>query len=478
MKITLENAICKIHSNDRELIAGLDKLLSYVNQNADYAHAKCLGGISRLNKMVARESDENIVAKHKKMLKKLLFNLEQLEKDRVVRLLDRKTKEFPAGLLPRVLDHLDELGVYWEIDDQRNGNVPSNNLTLVKPLPELRYYQEGAVAAALENERGVLEMATGSGKTVMIATLLSKLKVNALVITPSLDITQGVYETMAHFFGEKQVTILNAKKPKLSKVNVVNIQTLVGMDPKLFENVHCMISDEFHHSGSNSYIDINFTHLRNCYYRYGFTATNFRNAGDDMALEGVLSNRLYHYPASQAIKDGFLVGPEVRWIYNKCKEGKTYQNEYKEWLVQNEDRNLKAAKLAKDHLKDHVIILVQQVAHGKLLQELLPHAELLTGSEDRDERRRMLDNFRSGKLNCLIGTSVLGEGVDLPVADVLILAGGGKSKIQVMQNIGRVMRLFPGKTKATVYDFRDEGSKYLSDHSNQRAAIYAEVYGK
>lgn len=475
VKLILQNSTCEIVTDNKELLVDVSEQLTYINKSVDFAYAKTLGQVSRYNKMVARETNEAIVAKYKSMLRKLLFNIDQLEATRRVKLM--KGKEFPAGLLPRVMDYLDGRKIYWELDDKRNSNVPKVNLKLLRPIPELRYYQKEAIEKALESERGVLEMATGSGKTLIISKLLSELKVKSLIITPSLDITQGVYDTMVSFFGEKQVSVLDGKKPKFAIVNIVNIQTLVKMDPKFFIDIHCMLTDEFHHSGSISFLDINFTHLKSCYFRYGLTATNFRNAGDGMALEGVLSNRLYHYPATKAIKDGFLTKPEFMWIYNKTKPNNNYQTEYKNGIVENKDRNHKIVEIAKSHPNDSVIILVQQVAHGNLLLADLPKARLLTGSENREDRQKMLDDFRSGKLKCLIGTSVLGEGVDLPIANVLVLAGGGKSKIQVMQNVGRVMRLFPGKTKALVYDFREEGSKYLASHATERAAIFVEVYG-
>jgi superfamily II DNA or RNA helicase len=87
----------------------------------------------------------------------------------------------------------------------------------------------------------------------------------------------------------------------------------------------------------------------------------------------------------------------------------------------------------------------------------------------------MMEDFKSGKLKCLIGVDkILGEGVDLPIAKVLIMAGGGKSKIQVMQNVGRVLRLYPDKDKALIYDFADNGGRWIQAHSELREEIYSE----
>jgi len=58
---------------------------------------------------------------------------------------------------------------------------------------------------------------------------------------------------------------------------------------------------------------------------------------------------------------------------------------------------------------------------------------------------------------------------------VLIMGGGGKARSQIMQNIGRVLRIYPGKEEALVYDFVDRGSKWLHEHSLLRQEIY-EIY--
>jgi superfamily II DNA or RNA helicase len=62
-------------------------------------------------------------------------------------------------------------------------------------------------------------------------------------------------------------------------------------------------------------------------------------------------------------------------------------------------------------------------------------------------------------------------GVDIPSLDALIMAGGGKSTVRVLQRIGRVIRPFPGKTDAMVMDFLDN-ARYLDKHSATRLAVY------
>lgn len=311
-----------------------------------------------------------------------------------------------------------------------------------------------------------------TGKTLTIARMIWELGVKTLVITPNKSITDNMVDTLVKHFGKGKVSKLSTKMTKTNDINVCNIQALIKMNPELFNDLDCVIIDEFHHASAATYQEVNEKHLRNCYYRIGMTATNFRNDGSDLALEAVLSEVLYEYTIKQAIADGFLIRPKFHIEETSLEARSTYQKEYKEGIVENEERNDLIAQIAEHHAADSVIILVQQIEHGEKLKDMIPSATFLHGDEKDSVRVNVMNDYRKGKIKCLIGTSVIGEGVDLPRASILILAGGGKAKSAVMQNVGRVLRPFEGKTTAIVYDFTDTGSSYLEEHSKLRQEIY------
>ena len=70
----------------------------------------------------------------------------------------------------------------------------------------------------------------------------------------------------------------------------------------------------------------------------------------------------------------------------------------------------------------------------------------------------------------LCHNSLADEGLNLPSLDALILAGAGKSPTRMIQRIGRVLRISPGKTEAIVIDFKDR-VRYLSGHYKKRREI-------
>jgi superfamily II DNA or RNA helicase len=71
-----------------------------------------------------------------------------------------------------------------------------------------------------------------------------------------------------------------------------------------------------------------------------------------------------------------------------------------------------------------------------------------------------------------IATPIFDEGVDVPGIDVLILAGGGKSNIKLLQRLGRGMRTDPDKVQLLVLDFIDDTNRYLFKHSEERLNVY------
>jgi superfamily II DNA or RNA helicase len=88
-----------------------------------------------------------------------------------------------------------------------------------------------------------------------------------------------------------------------------------------------------------------------------------------------------------------------------------------------------------------------------------------------------LAGFNNKDFRILIGSTIIGEGIDIRSSDHLIMAQGGKSEIAVTQAIGRVVRLFPGKKIGWLHDFSFEGTKYLQGHLVERIKVYENNFG-
>lgn len=67
----------------------------------------------------------------------------------------------------------------------------------------------------------------------------------------------------------------------------------------------------------------------------------------------------------------------------------------------------------------------------------------------RQERKDLLWALKRGRLKALAAPSILDEGIDVPDIDLAVVMGGSKSRRQMIQRMGRVLRLKADGRKAT-----------------------------
>lgn len=79
-------------------------------------------------------------------------------------------------------------------------------------------------------------------------------------------------------------------------------------------------------------------------------------------------------------------------------------------------------------------------------------SEFLDGSLDPAERDRRIKAFEAGEILVLTSCDVVSEGFDLPAIEVAILLRPTKSLSLYLQQVGRALRVFPGKTEAIILD--------------------------
>lgn len=210
------------------------------------------------------------------------------------------------------------------------------------------------------------------------------------------------------------------------------------------------------------------------------SGTPFRDKGDDILIEGCFGRKIIEINASYLIKRGFLVKPYISFIPIKNMKGENlgpYSSVYKSAIVENAFRNEMIAKLSENlfNMGRTTIVLVQQIHHGEILEELIPNSVFIHGSSGK-KRQRHIQDIKNGHAKITIASSILDEGLDCKPLDALVLAGAGKSSTRALQRIGRIIRnyTYPDgrvKTDAFVYDFRDH-QKYLSKHALARHKIY------
>lgn len=114
-------------------------------------------------------------------------------------------------------------------------------------------------------------------------------------------------------------------------------------------------------------------------------------------------------------------------------------------------------RLASDARRSRALVFCVSVAHAEFMTDWLNRAGLpaacVVGTTGGEERRRAPQRLMSGELCALVTVDLYNEGIDLPMVDTLLLLRPTQSPVLFQQQIGRGLRLAPGKDSCLVLDF-------------------------
>jgi superfamily II DNA or RNA helicase len=419
-----------------------------------------------------------------KRVAQLSFALKKLEETEWV--CWYKDDTFPTGHLNIVIDVLTAINADFAVVDNRVIPSPYVIYTQKNKPHQPRYYQEEMIKLALANGRGVFESAVGTGKTLVMIHLIKHMGVNTLIVVPSSSLKTQIFDEVYNVYGHKfvqQIESADIKSKKLLKpIRICTIQTIASLQKSgnlkhLIKDVDMILTDEFHHSASTSFTNL-LSEIDHIYFRFGFTGTFLRNDNKTLDMWGFLSNALYRYKACQAIADGYLTPVKVKIYELRGKSSPNYQKEYDKNYCGGEEIIYKVLDIVKNvNPKDKILILVNRKDKaGNIFHEVLNAHNIantyISGDDTSDRVAKAIRDFNDEKINILIGSSIIGEGIDVRSADHLIMAQGGKSPITIVQAVGRLVRLFKNKTIGIVHDFDFIGTKYMSKHLKLRLDIY------
>jgi superfamily II DNA or RNA helicase len=390
----------------------------------------------------------------------------------------KKGMAFPTGLVWMVREVLDKHHIGYEHVDLRVKPLEQPSLPLHNVI--LRPYQEQVVNDSIEQQRAVIRISTGGGKTVCIAALVGKLNLTTLILIHRKEIMQQIKETLERIL-QVPVGTVGAGVVDVQKITVAMVQSSHELK-EFFPSVDVLIGDEGHHAPCETYWQVA-QECKNAYYRYLWTGTDWREDNMSILLDGFAGKKKWDINASKLIQDGWLVPPEI-FLYDfkherKARKGMPYAEIYDAEITNNYERNKLVVDIAMKAVRANksTLILINYIEHGenllKIFKSVYPDIEFIHGSTDAVKRQKVVEEFKVGIRKLIISSNILGEGWDAPKLEVLITARAEASTISAYQAIGRVLRSSEGKTKAIIVDIGDSGVKYLESHTNSRISIYS-----
>ena len=358
---------------------------------------------------------------------------------------------------------------------------------------DLREYQREALDAWRDaDDRGVLELPTGAGKTVIAIRAMVELGVPTLVVVPTVDLLdQWQRELDAEF--DVPVGRFGGGEQRQEAITVSTYDSAYLKAEDVGDAFEFVVFDEVHHLGGEGYRDV--ARLLAAPARLGLTATFERPDGAHETVAELIGDRVYALDVDDLAGD-HLAPYDIRRIEVELTSDERERYEEKQGtfveyvrdagitfssgsdyleLVKRSgnDPAAREALLAKQdareimmnasrkrdrlesildrHRDDRVIVFT---AHTDLVYRLserflLPAITAETGAK---ERREILERFREGTYGRVVAANVLDEGVDVPDANVAVILSGSGSEREFTQRLGRILRPKADDGRAILYE--------------------------
>lgn len=358
------------------------------------------------------------------------------------------------------------------------GMKPAGEFTL--PGITFRPGQKELIQKAVKAGRGIIKAPTGSGKTIVIAAILQAYRGSpSLVLAHTNDLVRQAASELIKFGFESVGVVGGGRKDMEKEITVSTVQTFKNLDlKKLRRRYGCVIVDEAHHAKSPSYVTILSTLLAP--HRFGVTATLPTDQESILKIEGTIGPLIAELDLEKATNLQILVKPQIKFLrYNSprnLREIKNYRSSYEYGIIRNRPRNVKIRDFVWEMEKEgkSCLVMVVNKEHGRILSSMLD-VPFVQGATEIEDRLTLKSNLDKKHIKTLISSVVFQEGVNIKSLDCIILAGGGKGELPLLQKIGRGLRTFKGKKTCVVVDFLDLDNRHLLFHLGHRIGVYSDL---
>lgn len=342
----------------------------------------------------------------------------------------------------------------------------------------LRPYQKEIIDLIIQSpeKRQLISLPTGTGKTIIFSELAKKLNIPTLILAHRDELIQQAKDKLLSVWSDANPGIVKAKFNETDhNVTIGSVQTLARTKRReqLRPDIGLIITDECHHAAANSYKRIyDQYHVldaesANGTLHVGFTATPMRN--DKKGLATIYDKITYEGQFIDFVSAGYLCDLEFQGVESSLDldgvkttqlsgYGRDFQIGQLSQTVNTEELRHNIITAYQEHAQDrkHTLGFAVDRDHAWALHQSFIMAGIASGYIDgetpADERKEILEQFRTGEIQVLWNILVLTEGFDFPEVDCILLARPSKSPGLLTQIIGRGTRPAPGKANCLILD--------------------------
>ena len=424
--------------------------------------------------------------------------------DGKIRLFNQMSGEIYFGLVPYIEEFAkrNNISIKYKEGVQNEGKYGTSILggfvRRVSPKSkgkslQIRDYQMAAFSHAVRNNRSLLLSPTASGKSLVIYLLSRWYESNrVLILVPTTSLVEQMYSDFLDYgyLEAKMQKIYQGHSREITKeVTISTWQSLYKMPRKFFEQFGCILGDEVHLFKAKSLTNImNKMHMTQ--YRHGFTGTLDGMQTHRLVLEGLFGSVNKVVSTKELMDKKTLAKLNIQCIVlqypdkdKKFMKDQSYQDEV-DLLVRDIRRNKFIINLT-THLKGNTLLLFQFVEkHGAVLYDMLKDLDRKvfyvhggTDTQTRENIREITEKEKSAIIVASYGT--FSTGINIRNLHNVVFSSPSKSRIRVLQSIGRGLRQGTDKSTATLFDIADDLSwkskqNFTLRHFMERINIYNE----
>lgn len=394
------------------------------------------------------------------------IHLYRTEEDKII---------LPRGYGNLLIGYLRGAGIKYQLIDNR---VILPKIKFNSSI-QLRDYQEEAVAVMVLHKQGGIVAPCGSGKTMIILSAMERIGQPSLVVTHTKELAEQFIDRACAVFDitRDEVGFIGDGKFSIGdRLTIALIQTLSKCEIDLSEKFGAVFVDEAHHLPAKSFF-IPVGQFK-ALHRFWVSATPERADGLSDMIYAASGPVLHTIDQSQVP----TIIPRLRVVETKfiCDEF-----EYVKIigdLIKDKERNKQIVQTIVGEAEgNYSLILSERIEHLEILKELLHKAlpglniDILTGSLKKKDRADVMKRVQNKEVDILLATQLAREGLDIPFLNRLFLTVPKKSPSSVQQEVGRIMRPYPGKSECLVVDFWDSKHGMLKSQYWKRREVYGKI---
>lgn len=399
-----------------------------------------------------------------------------------------ETGFFLTGLCKVVINFAEQQGSKVTIVDERKSDFSFNDtLNFIFKDIELREYQSKPIVKLKSKTikdipfcRGIVDAATNAGKDYIMAFIHLNLNCKTILVVHNQDLFDKAIKFFSKFF---EVGYVSSKGTVFKDFTICMQKTLsnrMAKDvniKKAVNEVNCLFVDECHRASGKDYFKL--VNSINCPIRLGFSGTSlaFDDPSKKLKMIGMFGPVFYRLSNKFLIDNGFSQRPVIK-VYDipvSLPVTLNYRDDYENNVMFSNSRANVIRELIEDRPNKQILITVKEIEHGDYIfnKLLLSNITVKVGwvhGKDK-QRAQKLQDFADCKINVLIASMIVKEGLNIPCINSIFMAQGGKSVITVKQITGRGLRHDDENDDFELVEFYDRG-KWTKQHSKKRFKIY------